>query len=148
MLNSFPQGSNDPDVLVSTIERATANLSSRAIAETAKRFICGDVEGQSRTFAPSVPEFVQEARRMETLVPYMDRPRLPAPAAQHDRYRDPPPLERVRMGFKLSVLSAGLALGKADDVARANDKGLDELMALGQLWGVPIPEELWPAKAA
>lgn len=55
---------------------------------------------------------------------------------------------RIRMGFKMAVLSAGLALGKVDDVAQANKEGLDSLMALAQRWGVTIPESLWAQRAA
>jgi hypothetical protein len=51
---------------------------------------------------------------------------------------------RIRMGFKMSVLSASLAVKDgADRVAEANRKGLEYLIALGQEWGVPVPEALW-----
>lgn len=50
-------------------------VSFRSIIETASRFTSGDVKNQNRTFAPSIAEFVQEARRIETMYSAIDRPR-------------------------------------------------------------------------
>ena len=36
----------------------------------------------------------------------------------------------------------------ADRVAEANKRGLDDMMALAQEWGVPIPESLFRRKSA
>lgn len=47
------------------------------------------------------------------------------------------------MGFKMSVLSAGISMGRVDDVAEANRRGLEDMIALGQQWGVPVPDELF-----
>lgn len=148
MLNSFPQGGSDPDVLLATLERSTSRLSDRAVAETARRFICGEVANRNPAFAPSVAEFVQEARRVEELVPYMDRPRLPSPKAERSERHHVSPAERIRMGFKMSVLSAGLGLRKVDEVAAANKRGLPALIALAEAWGVPVPPELKQSAAA
>lgn len=63
MLNSFPQGSSDPDALIATFERETARYSDAAISEAARRFTRGDVPGVSKTFSPSVAEFVDEVRK-------------------------------------------------------------------------------------
>ncbi len=57
-----------------------AFASSQAIVDAAQRFTMGDVPEQSRTFAPSVAEFVQEARRQEEACELRARPRLPAPS--------------------------------------------------------------------
>lgn len=54
-----------------------------------------------------------------------------------------PPLTVARMGFKMSVLSAGIAHGAVSRVAQANERGLEDLVALGQEWGVEVPEEVW-----
>lgn len=39
----------------------------------------GDVEGQSKTFAPSIAEFVTEARQRQEYIKLKAAPRLPAP---------------------------------------------------------------------
>jgi hypothetical protein len=124
------------------------DVSSRSITEAAANFTKGDAPGQNRTFAPSIAEFVQEARRMEKLVPFMDKPRLQVVPTHKERYQEPSPLSRIRMGFKMSLLSAGLARKEVEMVAEANQRGLDHLMALAQQWHVPIPEELFKIKAA
>jgi len=48
------------------------------------------------------------------------------------------------MGFKMAVLSASFGVkGGAEQVAEANRRGLEDMVALGQTWGVPVPDELW-----
>lgn len=146
MLNAFPQSSADLRGLLLTYDQALTGVDDKAIEEAATRFIAGDVKEQSRTFAPSVPEFTQEARRIHQVLPYRGRPQLPPPARQY--YREPTPTDRLRMGFKMSVLSAGLGRGNVDDVAEANAKGLEAMIALGHRWGVPVPDELLEQVAA
>lgn len=142
MLNAFPQGSSDPDILVASIERATADLAAQAIVEAAQRFTGGLVDGQNKTFAPSVAEFATEARRINELLPFRGRQALPAP--KREFYQEPKPSERVRMGFKLAVWRHSLDLPNgADAVAEANRRGLEYLIVLGQQWGVPVPDELF-----
>ncbi len=146
MLNAFPQSTADKRALLLTFDRALSDVSDQAISEAVDRFICGDVKDQSRTFAPSIAEFVQETRRIDELIPYRGRARLAPPP--RERHREPSPLDRIRMGFKMSVLSAGIGMGKVDAVAEANARGLEDLMALAQTWGVPVPEELFAYRAA
>lgn len=57
----------------------TQGLSSLAVIEAAQRFVMGDVPDQSKTFAPSVAEFVQEARQRQEYIDLKAKPRLPAP---------------------------------------------------------------------
>lgn len=213
MLNGFPQSpvANMKAVLL-TFGQALHGVSDDVIREVAQRYVSGAVAGQSSTFAPSVAEFAQEARRIaETraaisdgnrrkLYVYRkptsellernvtkefafrlidqgvhprgsiwcpgsldDRPDIgdlfaPDPAwkparpkeeiSESGAYQPDEWKARIRMGFKMAVLSAGIGLGKVDDVAAANRAGLDEMMALAQQWGVPIPEELWTARVA
>jgi hypothetical protein len=143
MLNSFPQqAATDSETLLRTYSAVLRDVSSQAITETAQRFISGDAPDQSRTFAPSVAEFVQEARRWASLIPYRDRPALPAPVrSQPHRFDDEQ--TRIRMGFKMNVLSAAIGLKAVDRVAEANRRGLEDMIALGQEFGVPVPEELF-----
>ncbi|MGN6772643.1 MAG: hypothetical protein ACTHJQ_22755 [Rhizobiaceae bacterium] len=123
-------------------------MSSQAVTEAAQRFISGDVKDQSRTFAPSIAEFVQEARRIAELIPFRDRLGLPAPR-RYEPHRFDDEKTRIRMGFKMKVLSAAIAMSAVDRVAEANRRGLDDMIALGQEWGVPVPEELFEqARAA
>lgn len=58
---------------------ATSGLSSQAVIEAAQRFTMGEVQGQSKTFAPSVAEFVTEARQRQEYIDLKAKPRLPAP---------------------------------------------------------------------
>lgn len=145
MLNGF-QGNGNPDLTMATYEAALRDVTSQAVIEAAQRFTCGDVAGQNRTFAPSIAEFVQEARRIADLIPYRNRPRLPPPpeAPRQHFSRE----HRTRMGLKMSLLSAGLERRQVTRVSEANRRGLDDLKALAQEWGVPIPEELWSQRAA
>jgi hypothetical protein len=79
MLNAFPMSNTNPDLTLETFEMATSGLSSQAVIEAAQRFVLGDVQGQAKTFAPSVAEFVAEARRRQEYIDIKARPRLPAP---------------------------------------------------------------------
>lgn len=149
MLNSFPQqAATDSETLLKTYSAVLRDVTSQAITEAAQRFICGDVKDQSRTFAPSVAEFVQEARRIAELLPYRGKIGLPAPR-RYEPHRFDDEKTRIRMGFKMQVLSAGIALSAVNRVAEANKHGLEDMIALGQEWGVPVPEELFEqARAA
>lgn len=62
-----------------TYEAVLQGLSQQAVTEAAQRFTMGDVQGQSKTFAPSVAEFVTEARSRQELIDLKAKPRLPAP---------------------------------------------------------------------
>lgn len=62
-----------------TYEQVLQGLSPQAVTEAAQRFTMGDVEGQSKTFAPSIAEFVTEARSRQEYIDLKAKPRLPAP---------------------------------------------------------------------
>jgi hypothetical protein len=79
MLNAYPQTGGNPDLTMATYEMALRDLSSQAVTEAAQRFTMGDVPGQSKTFAPSVAEFVTEARARQEYIDLKAKPRLPAP---------------------------------------------------------------------
>lgn len=51
-------------------------ISTQAITEAAKRFVAGEVRDQSLRFAPSVPEFVREARNRQAIIDSASRPRI------------------------------------------------------------------------
>jgi len=54
-------------------------VGDKAVDEACRRFISGDVQGQSKTFAPSIAEFVTEARSRQELIDLKAKPQLPAP---------------------------------------------------------------------
>lgn len=147
MWNSFAPNGQDYRLLAATYDSDLANLTNEAIIEAAQRFRLGQVGGQSKTFSPSLAEFAEEATRIHHAIPLRERRRIepPPPKRPDENFSRE---HKVRMHFKMNLLSASLALGKVDDVARANAEGLDSLMALAQQWGVPIPEELWDRRAA
>lgn len=94
--------------------------------------------GQSLTFAPSVPEFVREARRVQAAHAFRGGPKPARPPEA------PPPTlqERARVGFKVSVLCAGLRRHEIEQVVEANRRELDAMVELARRWGLPIPLEL------
>ena len=79
MLNAYPQTGGNPDLTMATYEMALRGLSSQAVIEAAQRFTMGEVQGQSKTFAPSVAEFVTEARQRQEYIDIKAKPRLAAP---------------------------------------------------------------------
>lgn len=80
MINGFPQSTADIRALLLTYDQALSAVSDPAISEAVTRFICGDVQGQSKTFAPSVAEFVQEARKQQDIIDTISRRRIAPPS--------------------------------------------------------------------
>lgn len=78
MMNAFKSSDEDIELRMRVLEDRLAGIPAKAIITTCKRFEDGEVEGQSKRTPPTVPEFVQEARRIADLQSYRDRPRLPA----------------------------------------------------------------------
>lgn len=60
-----------------TYEQALTGVGEAAVDEACRRFISGDVEGQSKTFAPSIAEFVTEARKRQEIIDLKAKPRIP-----------------------------------------------------------------------
>jgi hypothetical protein len=78
MMNSFAQTGSNPDLTRDTYKLALQDLSSQAVIEAAQRFTMGDVPGQSKTFAPSIAEFVAEARLRQEYIEINKRRSRPA----------------------------------------------------------------------
>lgn len=147
MLNGFPQQATaDLRGLLLTYDEDLVGVSEQAICEAAVRFRRGLVEGQSKTFAPSIAEFCVEARKIADILPFRDRRSIPPPRNEPFRHDDKK--TRIRMGFKMTLLSTAIGLRKVDEVDEANKRGLDDLIALAQQWGVPVPDELWQKEKA
>jgi len=64
LLNSFPQRAGNPDLLLRTFEEALSGTPDEIVCEVARKFVKGEIEGQSLTFAPSVAEFTKAASRL------------------------------------------------------------------------------------
>ena len=141
MLNSFPQTSGNPDLTMQTYEAVLAGVAPQAVVEAAQRFTTGAVAGQNSSFAPSVAEFVREARRIAEIMPHRGRKALPVPGGAPRR--EPRPDERARMCLKLPLLQAAIRNGRADLLAEAERSGLEQLVALAERWQVPVSETIW-----
>lgn len=79
MLNSFPQTSQNYVLLLATLEQRLVGVSDQAIIEAAQRFMDGEVTDQSKKFAPSLPEFIEEVKRRQEYHELLARPRIPPP---------------------------------------------------------------------
>lgn len=125
MLNAYPLGAGDPDVLLATFEKACAGFDPGVIQEVAARYTDGRVEGQRTDFAPTVAQFATEARRLADLRQYRNRPALPAPS----RYSSTPPFivrkEQAKTKF------AGWTVFKTD-------VGYDEARNLSKAGQLPV----------
>jgi hypothetical protein len=133
MLNSFPQGSGDPDALIATFEKATAHIDNRAITEAARRFTVGEVKGANPSFAPSVAEFMQECRRVP-----IERPSLPAP----ERELSLDAAAKARMRLKIPMYRHATECNLMPQLDAANRAGFSSVIALADRWSIEIPAEL------
>jgi hypothetical protein len=123
-----------------TYEAVLQDVTSQAIIEAAQRFTAGDVPEQSRTFAPSVAEFVQQARRQEEHISIRDTPRLPAPRGYVPAADIPGAQHRMRL--KMPMWRYAYAHGRMDELAAANEAGFGAMVVLASKWGIKVPQEL------
>jgi hypothetical protein len=79
MLNEFAMTNQDYQVRLLTLDKLLEGQSDLAIIEASERFAGGDVEGQSKTYPPTGPEFVAEVRKRQEYIDIKAKPRLPAP---------------------------------------------------------------------
>lgn len=94
MFNSFPSQNEDTELRLKTMAAVLDGISSQAVCEAAKRFVSGEVKDQSMRFAPSVPEFVAEARRRQEFIDLRATPRIEAPNTDNRPYS--PPVDPVK----------------------------------------------------
>lgn len=144
MLNCFPQTAQNYELLLETLDRLLAGLSDQAIIEAANRYAAGDVQGQSKTFAPSGPEFVEEARRRQEYLSLKARPRIEGP-----KYR-PGPLAPFEIA-KHKALEANAHLPvlledvnydrwRALSIAKQVPVGAKWVACLGIVYGPPLAQ--------
>ena len=67
LLNSFPQSQGDVELRLRTLESALKDIPEAAIGEAAVAYMRGQVDGHNSDFAPSVPKFVETARKFDAL---------------------------------------------------------------------------------
>lgn len=78
MLNGFPQTTENYRLLLDSYMQLLTDLSNEAVVRAVRRFLAGDVPDQHMTFAPSVPEFVREAKNCEQYLLALSSPKRPA----------------------------------------------------------------------
>jgi hypothetical protein len=129
-----------------TLQHLCAGLTDQAVIDAAQRFAAGDVKDQSKKFAPSAPEFVEEARRRDELLKVLARPRLPPPTYQRG------PLAPYQIATQkkwaenahLPVLFTDIDFNKWKALSAAKDvpAGAKWVAALGVVFGpAPKPAE-------
>jgi hypothetical protein len=79
MFNCFPQTGQDYQILLATLEKLLLGADDLAIIQAAERFASGRVPDQSKKFAPSGPEFMDEVRRQHDYLALLARPRIAPP---------------------------------------------------------------------
>lgn len=143
MFNSFPSGSEDTELRLRTFDSVLDGIPGPVITEVAKRFTSGDVDGQSRTFAPSVAEFTQEARRLADLRQYRNRPALPAP----EKYRGTPPFmvrqEQAKTRFAgWTVFKENVGYDEARNLSKSRELPVGAVWSgcLGTIFLPPVKE--------
>jgi hypothetical protein len=134
MVNSFPQASAaERKALLLTYEKALGGVPDQAISRTAAAFIRNEIPHQSATFAPSVAEFVQAARRVP-----IERISLPKPEREYSI----DDAAKARLRLKMPMYRYATECNLMPELDAANRSGFSAMIALADRWGVEIPEEL------
>jgi len=79
MWNGFKPTSQDYRLLLATLAKQCSGLSDQAVIDAADRYGAGDVKDQSKEFAPTVPQFLDEVRRRQEFIELKARPRIAPP---------------------------------------------------------------------
>ncbi|RUU79998.1 hypothetical protein [Mesorhizobium sp. M7A.F.Ca.MR.362.00.0.0] len=108
-----------------TYEAVLQGLSPQAVTEAAQRFTMGDVQAQSKTFAPAIAEFVTEARKRQDIIDTLARKPKQLVHYRNDHLR---PFEILRQK----------ALTKFQDCPVLHEKiGHPEFMAMSKMGQIP-----------
>ena len=123
-----------------TYEAVLAGMSSQAVIDAAQRFVMGDVEGQSKTFAPSIAEFVTEARKRQEIIKLKETPRLPV-----YRHHTGSPFyvrqEKVRNKYRdCAILAENIGLAEYQTRIREFPPGHALVCAVATVYGPPALE--------
>src|SRR5688572_23184275 len=129
MLNGFPQSGAATKALLLTYDADLTEISDQAICETAQRFRRFEIPDQSKTFAPSIAEFVDAARKQDEFIAARGQPRLPAPRGYVPAADIPG--ANLRMRLKMPMYQAAFGNGpRMDALAKANAEGFGAMAAL------------------
>lgn len=144
MLNSFPQTNQDYRLLLASLAQHCAHLSDHAIIEAADRFVAGEVAEQSKKFAPSIAEFVEEAKRRQEYIDLRSRPRLEAPkCVQRGTAPFETEVEKARQRFRgLPVIAENVSF---EDFRRLS---ATKQIPAGAVWSAALATIFGPAPAA
>lgn len=127
-----------------TYKLVLQGLSSQAVIEAAQRFVMGDVQGQSKTFAPSIAEFVAEARQRQEYIDIKALPRLPPPSFYH--HTGSPfyvRQEKIRTKYReCAILAENIGLDEYRKRCMANEfaEGHAWIAAVATVFGPPAME--------
>lgn len=142
MLNAFPMGNSNPDAMMGSYELALQGLCPTAVIEAARRFTLGDVQGQSKTFAPSIAEFVQEARQRQEYIDIKALPKLPPPVYRH--HTGTPfyiRQEKTRTRYKdCAILAENVGIDEYRRRVREFPEGHAWIAAVATVYGPPAME--------
>lgn len=150
------QAGSDPKTALAGYLVALQGRPAWAIEKAVTMFLRGEVDGASKKFCPRPPELAEVVGQV--LSPVLDEREAKAKreaeetrrreqiASRETEFSDE---HRAKMQFMFAVLRTGLALKQVDRVAEATaykistKRGIEEMVALGQEWGIPVPESLW-----
>lgn len=119
---------------------ALQGLCPTAVIEAARRFTMGDVQGQSKTFAPSIAEFVTEARQRQEYINIKAKPRIPV-----YRHHTGSPFyvrqEKTRTKYsECPILAENVGLDEYRRRVREFPEGHAWIAALATVFGPPAME--------
>lgn len=110
LLNSRPLSKDtDPKGLLVAFEIAVKGIDQSAVIETCRRYIRGEVDGDTLRYAPSTAEFAKEARRQEFAM------KNPPTKAEKEASEDIPQLTEEQMAARRAQVRK--LLGSASNVA-------------------------------
>ena len=137
MLDGFP--TEAPEGLLQQLYAESAKFTESVIQETCQRFKTGRVEGQNKRFAPSVPEWVDEAVRVKG---WQERPTEYKPI-QFVR-RESVSLETLDEEFHgCDVLADDLEVKSFVALRRAGRLPEGSIWAMGRVYGPPAKERVF-----
>lgn len=112
LLNSRPQSpATDPKALLYAFQVAIKGIDQAAVIETCRRYIRGEVAGDTLRYAPSTAEFAKEARRQEFAM------KNPPTEAEETASEDIPQLTEEQMAARRAQVRKLLGNAAASDAA-------------------------------
>ena len=148
MLNAFPPTTDDFNLLLDTYEQQLAAVSTEAVERSVRRFLAGEVDGQSKKFAPTIPEFMEEARDSQRYVDLLNQPRVAGPRITYRPEPEPfahlPPFLRLKnrkeaefAGREVLFTDVGFDQWRRLSAAREVPEGAVWVACLGTVYGPP-----------